>query len=74
MCFLLLKEFLQDFKFEFVANGVVLCGGRKTSPHTSSILQVKHSLCPLRSGYVLRNHILDQRFYLFQPLLILISV
>ena len=36
---LLLKELILWFLFAFTAAGVVPCGGRKTSPRTSTIVQ-----------------------------------
>ena len=36
---LLLKELIFLFLFAFTAAGVVSCGGRKTSPRTSTIAQ-----------------------------------
>ena len=39
MCSLLLKKRTFEFLFAFTAAGVVQCGGRKTSPHTSTIVQ-----------------------------------
>ena len=38
---LLLKELVFLFLFAFAAAGVVQCGGRKTSPRTSTIVQFK---------------------------------
>ena len=35
----LLKDLISDFIFDFTAAGVVPCGGRKTSPRTSTIVQ-----------------------------------
>ena len=39
MCSLLLKERTFVFVFAFTVAGVVQCGGRKTSPRTSTIVQ-----------------------------------
>ena len=39
MCSLLLKEHIFVFLFAFTAAGVVQCGGRKTSPRTSTMVQ-----------------------------------
>ena len=46
---LLLKDLISDFIFDFTAAGVVPCGGRKTSPRTSTIVQFIFYFGPLRS-------------------------
>ena len=40
------------FLFDFTAAGVVPCGGRKTSPRTSTIVQVIFYFGPLRSAII----------------------
>ena len=40
------------FLFDFTAAGVVQCGGRKTSPRTSSIVQFIFYFGPLRSAII----------------------
>ena len=40
------------FLFDFTAAGVVPCGGRKTSPRTSSIVQFIFYFGPLRSAII----------------------
>ena len=40
------------FLFDFTATGVVLCGGRKTSPRTSTIVQFIFYFGPLRLAIV----------------------
>ena len=40
------------FLFDFTAAGVVPCGGRKTSPRTSTIVQFIFYFCPLRSAII----------------------
>ena len=63
------------FLFDFTAAGVVPCGGRKTSPRTSTIVQFIFYFGPLRSVIIFREtHILDRFFYLFGPILIYISL
>ena len=47
---LLLKDLISDFIFDFTAAGVVPCGGRKTSPRTSTIVQFIFYVGPLRSA------------------------
>ena len=46
---LLLKDLISDLIFDFTAAGVVPCGGRKTSPRTSTIVQFIFYFGPLRS-------------------------
>ena len=40
------------FLFDFTAAGVVPCGGRKTSPRTSTIVQFIFYFGPLRSAII----------------------
>ena len=40
------------FLFDFTAAGVVQCGGRKTSPRTSTIVQFIFYFGPLRSAII----------------------
>ena len=40
------------FIFDFTAAGVVPCGGRKTSPRTSTIVQFIFYFGPLRSAII----------------------
>ena len=49
---LLLKDLISDFIFDFTAAGVVPCGGRKTSPRTSAIVQFIFYFGPLRSAII----------------------
>ena len=49
---LLLKDLISDFIFDFTAAGVVPCGGRKTSPRTSTIVQFLFYFGPLRSAII----------------------
>ena len=49
---LLLKNIISDFIFDFTAAGVVPCGGRKTSPRTSTIVQFIFYFGPLRSAII----------------------
>ena len=49
---LLLKDLISDFIFDFTAAGVVPCGGRKTSPRTSTIVQFIFYFGPLRSAII----------------------
>ena len=49
---LLLRDLISDFIFDFTAAGVVPCGGRKTSPRTSTIVQFIFCFGPLRSAMV----------------------
>ena len=51
-CSLLLKDLISDFIFDFTAAGVVPCGGRKTSPRTSTIVQFIFYFGPLRSAII----------------------
>ena len=44
---LLLKELMFLFLFAFTAAGVVQCGGRKTSPRISPLVQLYFSFGPL---------------------------
>ena len=64
------------FLFDFTAAGVVPCGGRKTSPRTSTILQFIFYFGPLRSEIIfweIRNrwlvwtHILDRFLFIWTP-------
>ena len=56
MCSLLLKERTFVFLFAFTAVGVVQCGGRKTSPRTSTIVQfIFHCWSFEISEHILRN-------------------
>ena len=50
--FFLLGDFISDFIFDFTAAGVVPCGGRKTSPRTSTIVQFIFYFGPLRSAII----------------------
>ena len=83
MCSLLLKEHIVVFLFAFTAAGVVPCGGRKTSPRTSTIVQfIFHFWSFEISEYILRNQNLiigldsysRQRFIYLDPILIYISL
>ena len=49
---LFLKDLISDFIFDFTAAGVVPCGGRKTSPRTSTIVQFIFYFGPLRSAII----------------------
>ena len=49
MCSLLLKECTFAFLFAFTAAGVVQCGGSKTSPRTSTIVEFIFHFCPFCS-------------------------
>ena len=49
---LLLKDLISDFIFDFTAAGVLPCGGRKTSPRTSTIVQFIFYFGPLRSTII----------------------
>ena len=49
--FLLLKDLISDF-YLTTAAGVVPCGGRKTSPRTSTIVQFIFYFGPLRSAII----------------------
>ena len=56
MCSLLLKEHTLVFLFAFTAAGVVQCGGRKTSPRTSTVVQFIFNFCPFEiSEHILRS-------------------
>ena len=64
------------FLFDFTAAGAVPCGGRKTSPRTSTIVQFIFYFGPLRSAIIfweLRNkwlvqtHILDRFLFIWTP-------
>ena len=46
------KLVLRAVLFDFTAAGVVPCGGRKTSPRTSSIVQFIFYFGPLRSAII----------------------
>ena len=46
------KDLISDFIFDFTAAGVVPCGGRKTSPRTSTIVQFLFYFGPLRSPII----------------------
>ena len=48
----LLKDLISDFIFDFTAAGVVPCGGRKTSPRKSTIVQFIFYFGPLRSAII----------------------
>ena len=70
------------FLFDFTAAGVVPCGGRKTSPRTSTLVQVIFYFGPLRSAiifweignkWLVKTHILD-RFLFIWTLFWFISV
>ena len=83
MCSLLLKEHIFVFLLAFIAAGVVLYGGRKTSPRTSTIVQfIFHVWSFEISEDVLRNQNLiigldsysRQRFIYLDPILIYISL
>ena len=55
MCFLLLKGLFKILIY-FTVAGVVLCGGRRTSPRTSFIVQSIFYFLSLEiRGYILRN-------------------
>ena len=45
-------RFISDFIFDLTAAGVVPCGGRKTSPRTSTIVQFIFYFGPLRSAII----------------------
>ena len=63
------------FLFDFTAAGVVPCGGRKTSPRTSTIVQFIFYFGPLRSAIIfweIRNKWLV--FIYLDPILIYISL
>ena len=45
------KYLIFDFIFDFTAAGVVPCGGRKTSPRTSTIVQFIFYFGPSRSHF-----------------------
>ena len=47
--FLALKGTSVEFLFDITADGVVPCGGLKTSTRTSSIAQIIFYICNLRS-------------------------
>ena len=49
---LLLRDLISDFIFDFTAAGVVPCGGRKTSPRSSTIVQFIFYFGPLRSAII----------------------
>ena len=50
--FIALKGSYFLFLFVFTAAGVVQCGGRKTSPRTSTIVQFIFYFDPLRSARI----------------------
>ena len=52
LVFIALKDLISDFMFDFTAAGVVPCGGRKTSPRTSTIVQFIFYFGPLRSAII----------------------
>ena len=52
MFLLLLQDPISDFIFDFTAAGVVPCGGHKTSPRTSTIVQFIFYFGPLRSAII----------------------
>ena len=73
---LLLKDLISDFIFDFTAAGVVPCGGRKTSPRTSTIVQFIFYFGPLRSAiifweirnkWLVQTHILDRCLFIWTP-------
>ena len=83
MCSLLLKEHMFVFLFAFTAAGVVQCGGRKTSPRISTIVQFIFRFWSFEiSEHILRNQNLiigldsysRQRFIYLDPILIYISL
>ena len=45
-------KLISDFIFDFTAAGVVPCGGRKTSPRTSTIVQFIFYFGPLSSAII----------------------
>ena len=49
---LLLKDLISDFIFDFTAADVVPCGGRKTSPRTSTIVQFIFYFGPLSTAII----------------------
>ena len=49
VCFIVFKRTYFCIVFAITAAGVVPCGGPKTSPRTSSIVQIIFYFCPLRS-------------------------
>ena len=74
--FIALKGFHFWFLFDFTAAGVVPCGGRKTFPRTSTIVQFIFYFGPLRSVIIfweIRNkwlvytHILDRFVFIWTP-------
>ena len=50
--FIVLKGSHFRFLFDFTAAGVVPCGGRKTSPRTSTIVQFISYFYPLKSAII----------------------
>ena len=50
-CYMYLRTYL-TFIFDFTAAGVVPCGGRKTSPRTSTIVQFIFYFGPLKSAII----------------------
>ena len=80
---LLLKDLISDYIFDFTAAGVVPCGGRKTSPRTSTIVQFIFYFGPLRSAIIfweIWNKLIGldsyskQVFIYLDPILIYISL
>ena len=74
--FIALKESHFWFLFDFTAAGVVPCGGRKTSPRTSTIVQFIFYFGPLRSAlifweirnrWLVKTHILDSFLFIWTP-------
>ena len=83
MCSLLLKEHIFVFLFAFTAAGVVQCGGHKTSPRTSTIVQFTFRFWFFEiSEHILRNQNLiigldsysRERFIYLDPILIYFSL
>ena len=62
---LLLKDLISDFIFNFTAAGVVPCGGRKTSPRTStkipSVLILKYFHKHALPYYLLYVHLFSMQ-------------
>ena len=60
------------FLFDFTAAGVVPCGGRKTSPRTSTIVHIlfwsfEISGNILRNKWLVKTHILDRFLFIWTP-------
>ena len=71
-----LFTFISDFIFDFTAAGFVPCGGRKTSPRTSTIVQFIFYFGPLRSAiifweirnkWLVKTHIIDRYLFIWTP-------